>query len=61
MAFTLSYFFLMKGTWLTFHTADTLAFFLVLSFFIPQMMKFRKAAHTQAAAGSGVDTGMPIV
>ena len=61
MAFTLSYFFLMKGTWLTFPTADTLAFFLVLSFFIPQMMKFRKAAHTQAAAGSGVDTGMPIV
>jgi putative MATE family efflux protein len=61
MALLLSYLFQMSGTWLTFPTADTLAFFLIIAFLIPQMVKFRKLARAQAAAGSGVDTGTPIV
>jgi putative MATE family efflux protein len=50
-AFILSYLFQMSGVWLTFPVSDTLAFFLVLAFLIPLIIKFRKAAREETKAG----------
>jgi putative MATE family efflux protein len=47
MALLLSYLFQMRGTWMTFPVADTLAFFLIIGFLIPQIAKFRKMARTE--------------
>ncbi len=47
LALLLSYLFQISGTWATFPIADTMAFFLILSFLIPQMAKFRKAAREE--------------
>jgi putative MATE family efflux protein len=60
MALILPYFFGMSGIWLTFPSADTLAFFLIVAFLIPQMIKFRKAAREQTPVLPGLDTNKPI-
>jgi Na+-driven multidrug efflux pump len=49
-ALLLSYLFQMRGVWLTFPVSDTLAFFLVLAFLIPLIIKFRKAAREETPA-----------
>ncbi len=65
-ALLLSYFFQIKGTWLTFPVADTLAFFLIISFLIPLLIKFRKKAREEAELEANgirpplLDTNTPI-
>lgn len=59
-ALLLPHFFGVKGVWLIFPVTDTMSCLLVLSFLVPLIKKFRKAAREETVR-QALDTGTPIV